>query len=1136
MSGNLLAIKCVSCICEGTNLGEVDALPGFLYYQCQNRNCPTDAVGRGKTWLVCTRCEKCHTQFQLDAFARKSSDPVKKQLMDHIRMKHKDINLRDIPQYIPVPPNKRTRRNSVGLSSDDEDSDVGSDSEQSATSVVLVPYSINADDDDADVEEIVLHEKEVRYLEAEFQNFLKLQHHQLGKHYVCAVIQNNNSTATAAQPTCGVLSQEEECRPCYADNSTHYIFQRKESMEFFHTAWGPNRNGLKLLIRKAIYREAWDSVTISDQDATKFFLLVKLVWKLSRPSRQQLAPLLGLFQAQQQASCIPPIQRYNDLRKMVWEGKFAFMNNIPHPQIETYGECIYISVMDSIAHILGSDSHNLDTIEPYDFQMHGVRRTSQSHFCQERYDDKVDMHLVLMIWQDGFQANYSTKTNRLKPWIKTGTLAPRGKSWKSDVMKTTFPIAFGTEAAEKNPVEDAFYREMRQLDKPGGQKFYDGKSRKVILVRVTLAVIRGDQPERRKMCGLVAIQGNVGGGFGVLGNYKAIKKYLPSCDRCLKSLLDDKKIIMNCPKCLNWDVYRKSEMNTFDPPAHYPKTELPPSGKLRFQKITFEQLRAAADRAHEAILKQEWNVLQTKAFLKANALNDKSIAGIMLCAKGSLLKQNAIAMRENDPDHYNLIMERAKQSPHLYEKWVKPVIWNSGMDMDQVICIIMHLLFLGLSKHMMSSVQNWAKTQRKGKAFTAYAKGLLEAVAKLNVPWCKPQPYGEGTAGSWVSEDYLSLAKIMPWFYSMLDEVKGDKEDVDLDTYVVGDLDCWGKETCKLFLQVRNLDITGSSDALKKRAHSYMDRPGGPPKPLVEQPEPRLVRLCIQGLAAMLSRIMTTKTTEDSNQDVDCHVRIFLSYYSRFDTAMTSNEPNKIPSWVSHANFLSLPRVIESMKLFGPLRLTWEGDVGGEGMIQLLKPDLRGMRKGWAQNCMLKLARTMSLSSIDNSAEWQEILTRASSDSSKSIREILGEERIAAKRTDHGYCRYRNMDDLFKAFTDNMPMSGIVTTHGEHGICFKLGRKHEDVFLVISHTQYERRINGLAYHRWSFGESTQTKTIDSTQIARSILFLPQLCSDGFITEPKMNGVYTVVGEDWTNLDSDSNYTFPDVDSWYVTEL
>ena len=250
---------------------------------------------------------------------------------------------------------------------------------------------------------------------------------------------------------------------------------------------------------------------------------------------------------------------------------------IPHPKPTHLvdDDMVHVSITESLAHMMAMDNcPHFDLIRTHDGD--SVSLLTESPFAQGKVDPSVDYHMALMTWSDGFQANYSTKVNRLKPWIKTATIAfhraIRSGASVDHMWKTTFPVALGSEYARKEGVDKLFYDELRWLDTPGGRPFYCGQHRNEVRVRVTLVLVRGDQPERRKFCGLVGVNGNFGASFGTIGNFKKIATDLPACRDCLDTMTK-MNVIRKCENCLNWDAHTNAQttLNRFTPPDKYPE-------------------------------------------------------------------------------------------------------------------------------------------------------------------------------------------------------------------------------------------------------------------------------------------------------------------------------------------------------------------------------------------------------------------------------------------------------------------------------------------------------------------------------------------------------------------------------------
>lgn len=118
------------------------------------------------------------------------------------------------------------------------------------------------------------------------------------------------------------------------------------------------------------------------------------------------------------------------MRKMFWDGKFSFLNNIPYPTVTTVGDHAYTSLRECIRNRLAF-GFPLEKVE------HGhsvddnanVTTLMQSAFCQRlvtkceaTYQEPV-LLLFLKEWQDGYDPNSFSKSNRGSAWVKTITIS-----------------------------------------------------------------------------------------------------------------------------------------------------------------------------------------------------------------------------------------------------------------------------------------------------------------------------------------------------------------------------------------------------------------------------------------------------------------------------------------------------------------------------------------------------------------------------------------------------------------------------------------------------------------------------------------------------------------------------------------
>ena len=78
----------------------------------------------------------------------------------------------------------------------------------------------------------------------------------------------------------------------------------------------------------------------------------------------------------------------------------------------------------------------------------------------------------------------------------------------------------------------------------------------------------------------------------------------------------------------------------------------------------------------------------------------------------------------------------------------------------------MHLLCLGITPTTITLIQNWLKATRRNTAFRKANAVHLEGCVQLGgIEWFNVLRFAGDSLGHWVSENYLSFGRLMPWFY-----------------------------------------------------------------------------------------------------------------------------------------------------------------------------------------------------------------------------------------------------------------------------------------------------------------------------------------------------------------------------------
>ena len=138
-------------------------------------------------------------------------------------------------------------------------------------------------------------------------------------------------------------------------------------------------------------------------------------------------------------------------------------------------------------------------------------------------------------------------------------------------------------------------------------------------------------------------------------------------------------------------------------------------------------LSRACDLAHDKIMSQDWGDNVAKAYLRSNALNNELISGVIDHAKRCKLKEEAFAQKEDKPEAFDEFKKNHDRDPESFDKLKQPSIWHSGLKMFQVPCIIMHILFLGIVKCVVTQLLGGSKATPKTAISFATRRVFLRA-------------------------------------------------------------------------------------------------------------------------------------------------------------------------------------------------------------------------------------------------------------------------------------------------------------------------------------------------------------------------------------------------------------------------
>lgn len=113
---------------------------------------------------------------------------------------------------------------------------------------------------------------------------------------------------------------------------------------------------------------------------------------------------------------------------------------------------------------------------------------------------------------------------------------------------------------------------------------------------------------------------------------------------------------------------------------------------------------------------------------------------------------------------------------------------------------------------------------------------------------------------------------------------------------------------------------SGSAEVLRSRVSEIISSSAGTPPALeVQGGSSDNVILVISSLSAMISRLMTRVVTDTCINDINRHIKLFLSFYKQYDKDNRTSATD-VPSWITSYNFVCLLNFPSVMQEFGPLR------------------------------------------------------------------------------------------------------------------------------------------------------------------------------------------------------------------------
>jgi hypothetical protein len=281
-------------------------------------------------------------------------------------------------------------------------------------------------------------------------------------------------------------------------------------------------------------------------------------------------------------------------------------------------------------------------------------------------------------------------------------------------------------------------------------------------------------------------------------------------------------------------------------------------------------------------------------------------------------------------------------------------------------------------------------------------------------------PYTGAKLGGWISENYLALARLNCWFYSMLSTVVTEYQFIEPQTPHQD----WTLKQNLGWLKVRDLSrgvAKMNAKDLGQLVHDYMTQVGGPP-PMKQDIGGNFanIEVMLESIYTMMAAYMQSEYTEQAIVLLELKIKVFLSDFANFDESMkcrsdvvdigTSSGPNftepnehnedghvihavnsddedddeeedddavgeettgvsgmkkkEKPKWLMSYSFICLTNLPDLIRRYWPLWLYWEGVGLGEKVLQQLKLIWIGFRKNWQENTLRDIYQQGELARI----------------------------------------------------------------------------------------------------------------------------------------------------------------------------
>ena len=875
---------------------------------------------------------------------------------------------------------------------------------------------------------------------------------------------------------------------------------------------------------------------ISEEDIDVHMNYATLLMKSNRTDRLQLVSTIekivnvrlkqvmqdymgnkGSFEASEEPLRTMIPMTVSSARSLYLKGKYSLMEILPKPQITILadGKHAYISLFEIIQDAFGHGVDMLNLNEPMKCctsEYSHVTNIRESQRAQEiREASPPDSFSFLFLeWRDDARANRGMRNNGCL-WIKTISFVSQNNR---ESRTNTYPIAIGPKGANHDIVEHKFKEELSQLKSHDKKHFvYSAIEKKNIRVYGDIFSSLMDQPERRSSNCLMLGNGLFSSRWGYSLNLKKLQNVIPSCSSCYQRNLQDviscrkTNQVWKCDTCLNWNIDSQHKLLVYPSPNSFPEGELNEDKDKQIKpfQLSYELITKNVSKVFHNIKHGKWSARQARAFLSVLCVSHTAQENIIAHAQNAyellFLEKNQLQY----PSRYINILKKKKECPSLFLEWKFPSLWTRKIPLRRTSDVVMHLVFLGIEKHVNKDITKFMLYNEKLSPFRRQVDDLLNNIQSLNIKdWCDILPYDDGNFSNWISDNHLSMSRLSSWFYVSLKTILINYKEPCVP------VTSWSKRDCERWLKYRGLKHDDKLiKCLRSRVQWYKSRSNVPPILYKHDIEKQcdLVLALVNSKTCLIYRLMSKHMSPKIIHEISLYTKLFLSLYVKFDILYDPAKKN--PSWVTASNFiclLNLPGLIEDV---GPLRNLWEGGDIGEKVLGLVKDEFNGFRKQWAKALLNNVYTQSAMEKIKLSMETP----------------INSCDRNKYNRYGR-FHKYKTKLEVKLLLIEHKVLSIIEYENSAFFIVLKDG---STMRLLIETSEETKVMCGFTYFCWKIlNISSQKKNlIDVNKIVRYCLLLPWLQQDAEDTVK----FYTVISDDWKTMSKDKQFVFPNMTNY-----